>query len=127
VIVVDQERSFLTHRGCIGRFSPQDIDWQALAQQNGPIHVHIAGYYNMPAFWNGNLQTALLELRRERSALQHGRTVVSLVPQHDATQQWDGGIDELLTSSSLDFLIMNVTEANRIMDRGKNTVTTPIQ
>ena len=44
------------------------------------------------------------------------------MPQHDASEQWDGGILELLPL--LDFVIMNELEADGISRRNKNDTTT---
>ena len=119
-IVADRERSFMTHRGCMAEFSPHDITVQRMMldhdDDEGPLHIHVAGYYNMPHFWNGTLAKVLCQLRNDRQHLLNKATVISLVPQHDASGQWDGGIDFVI-ESCLDFLVLNLLEATRIMRR----------
>lgn len=112
-IVADQERSFLTHRGCIATLAPHHIQTRAMVECDGPIHIHVAGYFNMPHFWNGALVQLLRRIREEREKLGK-RTCISLVPQYDATGMWDGGIIPL-ASTCLDIMILNQMEATRIM------------
>ncbi|GKY91183.1 hypothetical protein MPSEU_000091000 [Mayamaea pseudoterrestris] len=114
-IVSKQERSFLTHRGCVADFSPEHVEVQQMIDSPKPVHLHVAGYYNMPHFWNGKLKQMLKHVRSERHS-DRKITCMSLVPQHDASGAWSGGIDQLL--SCLDFLILNLLEAQRIMERG---------
>jgi sugar/nucleoside kinase (ribokinase family) len=121
-IVADQERSFMTHRGCIAEFAPNHVKIQPIIACSGPIHLHIAGYYNMPLFWNDALLETLTLIRQERDRNQKISTI-SMVPQHDASGQWDGGIDRLI-SSCLDFILLNTLEARRIIGRN-NLSTTP--
>eukprot|EP00550_Attheya_septentrionalis_P001913 CAMPEP_0198287370 /NCGR_PEP_ID=MMETSP1449-20131203/6215_1 /TAXON_ID=420275 /ORGANISM="Attheya septentrionalis, Strain CCMP2084" /LENGTH=407 /DNA_ID=CAMNT_0043985317 /DNA_START=52 /DNA_END=1275 /DNA_ORIENTATION=- len=119
------ERSFLTHLGCVAHFCASHLDIHSLIRTNNlsvdaPTHshhqhVHVAGYYNIPKFWNGNLQSQLHQIREERSKLSGGTTSISLVPQHDATGQWDGDLCGLLPL--VDFLILNQVEAKAILDR----------
>jgi len=129
VVSQDGERSFLTHRGCVEYFSPHQVNLSRLlvddtnASSGNPDqatiyhqHVHIAGYYNLPCFWNGNLK-GLLQLikRKHRNVLNASiflPTTISLVPQFDATNQWDGQILDLLTD--LDYLILSENEARCI-------------
>lgn len=114
VMVQGRERTFMTHRGCVDDFTADDLAIETLIDTDGPLHVHIAGYYNMTGFWHGRLQQQLERLRATRSH----PTFCSLVTQHDATGDWDGGIDELLPL--LDFLIMNELEAKRILERARS-------
>jgi len=116
VMVAHGDRSFITHTGCIGKFLAQDLDLNRLAATTHP-HIHIAGYYNIPGFWNGQLHHVLDQIRKERPS-----TTVSLVPQHDATGEWDGKILQLVYSH-LDFLIMNDLEANYITKQPQNAET----
>jgi sugar/nucleoside kinase (ribokinase family) len=133
VVSQDGERSFLTHRGCVEYFSPHHVNLSRLldtkASRINPSpalildrttlcrqHVHIAGYYNLPRFWNGNLK-GLLQLinRKHRNELDSSlslTTTISLVPQFDATHQWDGQILDLLID--IDYLILSENEARCI-------------
>jgi sugar/nucleoside kinase (ribokinase family) len=73
--------------------------------------VHFAGYFNIPGFWDGQLERKLEEIRRA-DATSKTKSTISLVPQHDATNKWDGGIIALL--KYVDFLILSELEAQRI-------------
>lgn len=126
VMVSRGERSFLTHRGCVEEFDASLIDRErivdsALTLKGGERtkrhhrHIHIAGYYNLPGFWDGELSAVLLSVLEGRKGVGAGfsaTTTVSLVPQHDATEEWDGGILEVLPL--VDFLILSELEAQSI-------------
>ena len=136
-IVTQGDRSFLTHQGCMGTFSAQDVNqlWfspnvssmmhvssnstpqQPHQPHQHPIpytHIHIAGYYNMEGFHNGSLQQTLESILGQRQD-QSMETTVSLVTQYDATETWDAGIREVF--SWLDFLIVNELEATQLVQR----------
>jgi sugar/nucleoside kinase (ribokinase family) len=123
-IVSKGERSFMTHRGCVESFQADHLDVDAMISgRNGVVqggddvlHLHVAGYFNMTGFWNGRLRSVLERIRAERQELNPGSsTTVSLVTQHDASNQWDGGVDDLMPL--IDFFIMNELEANKILLR----------
>jgi sugar/nucleoside kinase (ribokinase family) len=114
VIVSGGERTFMTHLGCVGTFQAADIPWHTIRDAEGPIHVHVAGYFNTTGFWHGTLAEQLRQLRHDRGG--HA-TTVSLVTQHDASNEWDGGLDQLI--QQLDYLIINELEACRITSRGR--------
>jgi sugar/nucleoside kinase (ribokinase family) len=114
VIVANDERSFMTHPGVIEGFSATSVQFDTMVQEIGPIHVHIAGFYNIQGFWSGALLEHIQRLRREREQL----TCVSLVTQHDATGKWDGGLLELLPL--LDFVFMNELEAKYITKQNED-------
>ena len=117
-IVSGGERSFMTHQGCVGQFSADDLKIEKIISTPGDVHFHVAGFYNIPGFWDSRLKQKLVEIRRRREEqFPDQTTTISLVTQHDATQQWDGGFDEVL--SHLDFAIMNDLEANHIVKRGR--------
>jgi sugar/nucleoside kinase (ribokinase family) len=117
-IVAGQERSFMTFRGCVDSFQASQWDVDRIVDAQSHIHVHIAGFFNLSGFQNGAIAAQIKRLRQERRQKSpEYSTVVSLVPQHDASKQWDGGIDELATC--LDFLIMNELEAKYIMEQGR--------
>jgi sugar/nucleoside kinase (ribokinase family) len=86
------------------------------------IHIHIAGYFNLSGFHHGNLATLLDSIREARRQQQQQQqqqqhpTVLSLVAQYDATQQWDGGLEKVVPL--LDFLILNEVEASHIVTCG---------
>ena len=125
VIVGEGDRSFVTHLGVIGDFKASDTILHELVNcrsadptfQNHHHHIHIAGYYNMPGFSKGNLKRRLKLVREKRRCQSHGlntyTTTTSLVPQYDATEEWDGGLlDDVLPL--VDFLILNSLEAGKI-------------
>jgi sugar/nucleoside kinase (ribokinase family) len=112
-IVSGGERSFMTHQGCVDTFHASDLHTQQIIDTPGPVHLHVAGYFNVTGFWNGNLKEQIVKIVEERLPQ---KTTVSLVTQHDATKGWDGGIDDVIRH--LDFLIMNELEADRILQRG---------
>ena len=121
VIVANDERSFMTHQGCMQDLGASDINVKALVDTPTDssfhhCHIHIAGFYNIPGFWHGTLQQTLATIRNERDNLPcQTTTTISLVPQHDATEEWDGSLLSLL--SVVDFLIMNELEADCIARR----------
>ena len=119
-IVSGGERSFMTHQGCVGTFSADDLDLPRIIQTKHSIHVHVAGFFNVEGFHHDNLRRALAKIRAERTE----STVMSLVTQHDASKQWDGGLAQV--APYLDFLIMNELEANSILNRaGKDVPPSP--
>jgi sugar/nucleoside kinase (ribokinase family) len=114
VIVTKDDRSFLTHQGCIQEFHPQNLDVATFVDSNHNEHIHVAGYFNLVQFWNGTLKEFLTEIRQKRKeALK--TTTISLVPQHDASGQWDGALLDLLPL--VDFLILSQVEADGISKR----------
>jgi sugar/nucleoside kinase (ribokinase family) len=118
-IVSGGERSFMTHQGCVENFLASDLDTERIIQADSAVHVHVAGYFNVTGFWHGNLKEQLIHIRNERRKRRPGRmTTVSLVTQHDASNAWDGGLDEVIPY--LDFLVMNDLEASKILRRGKD-------
>lgn len=117
-IVSGGERTFMTHQGCVEKFTADLLKVEQIVATNGPIHVHVAGYFNVTGFWNGNLKEQLIKIRSERKRrFPNQSTTISLVTQHDASKEWDGGLDDLIPY--LDFLIMNELEASRILRRGR--------
>jgi len=125
VLVKSQdERSFVTHLGIMDSFKASATALHELVNcrsadpsfQNHHHHIHISGYFNIPGFANGNLKRRLNLVREKRRGKSHGfnvyTTTVSLVPQYDATEQWDSGILDLLPF--VDFLVLNLQEAGKI-------------
>lgn len=119
VIVSQGDRSFMTHLGCMADFRGSHIltnfldprDNKQLDVISTLQHVHIAGYYNIEGFWNGELASKLSEMRDMQTRTKQ-RMTVSLVVQHDATEKWDGGLLNLL--QYVDFLILSEVEAKSI-------------
>ncbi|KAL7543615.1 hypothetical protein ACHAXR_012921 [Thalassiosira sp. AJA248-18] len=116
VIVSQGDRSFMTHLGCIADFRGSHILTNFLdpRDNNGDPanhHVHIAGYYNISGFWDGELERKLAEMRQIQTKSQQ-RMTISLVVQHDATEKWNGGLLSLL--QYVDFLILSEVEAKSI-------------
>jgi sugar/nucleoside kinase (ribokinase family) len=117
-IVSGGERSFMTHQGCVGNFQASDVDVECIIHTAGHVHIHVAGFFNVGGFWNGNLRDQLARIRRVRAAqYPQYTTTVSLVTQHDATKQWDGGLVDVIPY--LDFLVMNEIEADRVLQQNK--------
>lgn len=118
-IVSGGERSFMTHQGCVGEFSADDVDMNMIANTPTHVHLHVAGFFNIPGFWNDKLKHKLESIResRKQGSLGDKNTTISLVTQHDAGRGWDGGIDDIIPL--LDFAIMNHLEAKNIVLRGQ--------
>lgn len=117
-IVSGGERSFMTHQGCVENFSANNLQIDKIIEVEGPVHVHVAGFYNITGFWNGNLKEQLIHILKERKKERSNQTTtISLVTQHDASKEWDGGLDDVIPY--LNFLIMNDLEASRILRRGR--------
>lgn len=124
VFVAEGERSFATHLGVIETFKASNTILHELVNcrsanpnfKNHHHHIHIAGFFNLPGFANGNLKRRLQKVREKRRSNSHGlnayTTTISLVPQYDATEKWDGGLLDVLPL--VDFLILNSLEAERI-------------
>lgn len=116
VVVSKGERSFMTHQGCVERFAVSSIQTDRIVNTDSSVHVHVSGFFNTVGFWHGKLSQMLEMIRRERKRLYPTySTTFSLVTQHDASNGWDGGLDEIIPH--LDFLILNELEATRIMER----------
>lgn len=125
VMVYRGERSFMTHLGVIETFKASDTVLHELVHcrsadpsfVNHHHHIHIAGYYNLKMFQDGNLKRRLKLVREKRRANSHDgnifTTTTSLVPQYDATGKWDGGLVEDVLPL-IDFLILNALEAGKI-------------
>lgn len=116
VITTQGDRSFLTYLGVLAQFKASDLNLNHFIPQNDHhhhhSHLHIAGYYNIQGFWNGALKTQLQWIRQQRHAHTMCSTTISLVPQADATNQYDGQLLDLLPL--LDVLIMNEMETEHI-------------
>jgi sugar/nucleoside kinase (ribokinase family) len=124
VIVSNGDRSFMTYLGCMEDFRGSHVlaensfhkygDASSLIDIVHHRHVHVAGYYNIVGFWDGQLACKLAEIRgieantKNRSKI----TTISLVPQQDATEKWDGGLLTLL--QYIDFLFLSEVEARKI-------------
>ena len=118
-IVSNGERTFMTYPGCVHNFTAEDVQVDRIIEHEGDVHIHVAGFFNVTGFWHGKLRDLLQKIRTERNArFPLYSTTISLVTQHDASNEWDGGLDDVLTC--LDFLIINELEATRIMQRGRN-------
>jgi len=105
VVVAQNDRSFMTYLGCLSNFAGDNV---LPMIRNSPAYViHISGYFNLPRFWDGSLAHKLRELRE--SAKAPCDLLISLVPQQDATEQYDGGVKEVL--KLIDILILSEVEA----------------
>lgn len=117
-IVAGHERSFMTYQGCVENFMAEHLNAEKIIHSNSHVHLHIAGYFNLTGFQHGQLKEQIEVIRNQRKELFPDKTTTaSLVPQHDATKDWDGGLAEVIPL--LDFLIMNDLEAKYIVQRGR--------
>lgn len=126
VFVEKGQRRFATHIGIMSTFKASDTMLHELVGYrtadpkfiNHHHHIHIAGFYNIPGFGeNGNLKKRLKLIREKRRAMSTEKailtTTISLVPQYDATEEWDGGLlTEVLPL--VDFFILNSLEAGKL-------------
>jgi sugar/nucleoside kinase (ribokinase family) len=94
--------------GCLEHYEASDMQTVRNQDNNAQYHIHIACYYNIPGFWNGALKSTMQKIRNECK----NNIIVSLVPQCDATERWDGELINLL--EEIDILILNEVEANCI-------------
>ena len=111
VIVAGGDRSFMTHLGCMEDFRGSHILMSSPSPEVTRQHVHISGYFNIPGFWHGELANQLA-MMQENAKKENKMLTISLVPQQDATDRWDGGLKEVLRY--IDFLILNEVEARFI-------------
>ena len=132
VIVSRGDRSFMTHLGCVSAFKADHVDVDGVLLGTGDngsesgnssyndhhLHVHIAGYYNIDGFFDGQLKRLLQTIRDRRGS----GTTISLVPQHGATEVWDGGLLDLLPL--VDYLICSELEAECIANIAASPNTT---
>lgn len=120
-IVSGGERSFMTHQGVVENFTADDLDVDGIAATPTHLHLHLAGFFNIPGFWNGKLKQKLETVRKTRKNLFPDKnTTISLVTQHDATKEWDGGLSDIFPL--LDFVLMNDLEARSIIRTGRRRV-----
>ena len=117
VIVAKGERSFMTHLGCLEDFRGSHIIDESINEMHDLQHVHVSGYFNIPGFWHGELKDKLSEIKQRNK-----KVTISLVPQHDATEKWDGGLLGVL--EHVDFLILSEVEAKGIMKYTNSTAQT---
>lgn len=119
-IVSGGERSFMTHQGVVENFTADDLDVEEIVSTPTHLHLHLAGFYNIPGFWNGKLKRKLEAVRKQRKErFPDKNTTISLVTQHDATREWDGGLSDLFPL--LDFVLMNDLEARSIIRCGSDS------
>ena len=108
VLSGQSDRAFATHRGAVAVAGLSDADVER-AREVGARggHVHVAGYYNMPA-----VRARVGELFR---AVREAGGSSSLNPQWDADERWDG-IRELSVAAGTapDVLICSRTEAQQL-------------
>ena len=108
VLSGQSDRAFATHRGAVAVAGLSDADIER-AREVGARggHVHVAGYYNMPA-----VRARVGELFR---AVREAGGSSSLNPQWDADERW-GGIGELSVAAGTapDVLICSRTEAQQL-------------
>ena len=104
VLSGQSDRAFATHRGAVAVAGLSDADIER-AREVGARggHVHVAGYYNMPA-----VRARVGELFR---AVREAGGSSSLNPQWDADERWDG-IHELSVAAGTapDVLICSYSE-----------------
>lgn len=125
VMVNEGERSFISHIGVMEAFKASHTVLHELVNcrtadplyTNHHHHIHVTGYYNLPGFTKGNLKKRLKLVREKRRSQSHSfhtfTTTISLTPQYDATEKWDGGLVEDVLPL-VDFLILNALEAGKL-------------
>lgn len=96
-----EEYAMVSYAGIRETFRAEDVDLEYVKTAR---HLHMSGYYLLPAMWPG-------VVRLFREAKQAGLST-SLDPDHDASNKWDGGIGELLPL--VDFFFPNEHESLRI-------------
>jgi sugar/nucleoside kinase (ribokinase family) len=101
VLVRSDDRGMLTFPGTIAALTVEAIDAELLASAR---HIHIASFFLQP-----NLVAGLRDLCAQ--ARRRGATV-SLDPNWDPAERWDGGLLELL--DEIDLLLPNAVEAMAI-------------
>jgi len=101
VLVRGSDRAMLTAPGTITELTPQLVDRRLLQAAR---HVHISSY-----FLHDGLRPGLADLLRE--ARQAGAST-SVDPNWDPSEQWDGGLHDLL--GEITILFVNAEEAKRI-------------
>jgi len=99
-----RDRAFVSYKGTVADFSVQDLDLDVLLG-SGTSHVHFSAYYDC-----SGLQEAVPRLM-QRAKAERGASI-SIVPQTDSTDEWRGGLRELLPN--IDVLICNQREAAAI-------------
>ena len=96
-----EDYAMVSYPGIRRSFCLADVD---LDYVRSARHMHVSGYYLMPAFQPGAAEL----FRRAKEA---GLTT-SLDPDHDSSGCWDGGIRDVLPS--VDFFLPNDHEARQI-------------
>jgi sugar/nucleoside kinase (ribokinase family) len=115
VMVSGLERSFMSHRGCSTSFTAWDLQLNNMVQTNGPVHLHVAGFFCTPGFAEQSLREQLVQLKATRSRRWPNQpTIVSLVTQFDVSEKWDGGLVQDIIPL-LSVMIMNELEAGKII------------
>jgi hypothetical protein len=99
VMVCNKEQWFMTHSGCAGHFHASHIHVNKLNYPSFPEcnhhHIHEAGYYNIPGFWNGSLEQVVSHVKQQCTSMNY-TTTISLILQHDATKEWGEQLLSLL-------------------------------
>jgi sugar/nucleoside kinase (ribokinase family) len=101
VLVRGSDRAMLTAPGTITELTPELVDRRLLRAAR---HVHVSSY-----FLQDGLRPGLADLLRE--ARRAGATT-SVDPNWDPSEQWDGGLLDLLDETTI--LFVNAEEAKRI-------------
>jgi sugar/nucleoside kinase (ribokinase family) len=105
VLVRGSDRAMLTAPGTIGELTAEHVDRGLLSAAR---HVHVSSY-----FLHDGLRPGLADLLRE--AREAGAST-SVDPNWDPSEQWDGGLLDLL--GELTILFVNAEEAMRIARTG---------
>jgi sugar/nucleoside kinase (ribokinase family) len=115
-IVSGGERSFWRHTKAVSKTFQLTTYKSTKLLVDDPLHIHVAGFYNITGFWNGNLKKAQsIFMKRGKEAPKPDDNGFTGHPC--ASKEWDGGLDDVIPY--LDFLIMNDVEASRILRRGR--------
>lgn len=106
VLSAGQDRAILTHLGTIDRLAPEHLPVEGLARAR---HVHISSYFLQP-----RLAALLPGLAR---ALKQRGVTVSVDPNWDPSERWDGGLASLL--EVVDVFLPNAAEAKALSGCGE--------
>ena len=101
VLVRGSDRAMLTAPGTISELTPELVDRRLLSAAR---HVHVSSY-----FLQDGLRPGLADLLRE---VREAGASTSVDPNWDPSEQWDGGLLDLLDELSV--LFVNAEEAKRI-------------
>ena len=99
------ERGFITSRGAVGHLTVDSFDWDALVECD---HLHIAGFYNLPAIFQ--VESNFLQLKKLVETLSKKGVTSTVNPQWDSSGRFSN-----ILRLPVDAIVMNIDEARMIM------------